>query len=177
MSSDCVLACVLPPWISVSASLSTLLQQLHRERQRVWPRETGCSDWKTGMMTTNTKWFYSWNLRQQTHNLIEFVSVSHVVKSKGHKCDIIFIVMLSLVFNYLKLGVIVLSGSLLYLQRDRVLVLWVMLHCHVATVAQNGQTEHLLLRGPFSPFFFFFAFLSDTVGNSDSAGCNLQFHS
>lgn len=47
------------------------------------------------------------------------------------------------------------SGSLLYLQRDRVLVLWVMLHCHVATVVQKGQTEHWLLRGPF-PFFLHF---------------------
>lgn len=33
--NDCILACFLPPWISVSASLSALLVCFHRERQRM----------------------------------------------------------------------------------------------------------------------------------------------
>ena len=31
----------------------------------------------------------------------------------------------------------------------------VTLHCHVSTEAQNGQTKHLLYRGPFMFSFFF----------------------
>lgn len=40
--TDCVLACVLPPRISVRASLSAPLLQSHRERQRARQRETRC---------------------------------------------------------------------------------------------------------------------------------------
>lgn len=37
--NDCILACFLPPWISVSASLNALLLCFHQERQRMRQRE------------------------------------------------------------------------------------------------------------------------------------------
>lgn len=37
--NDCILACFLPPWISVSASLNALLLWFHQERQGMRQKE------------------------------------------------------------------------------------------------------------------------------------------
>lgn len=56
--ADCVLACFLPPRISVRASLSALLLPFHRERQRTRQRETGRGD----KQLEEQRGFFSWQI-------------------------------------------------------------------------------------------------------------------
>lgn len=65
--NDCILACFLPPWISVSASLNALLLCFQQERQRMRRREREkrieeqCFPQKImwGRITSNNSW--NWN--------------------------------------------------------------------------------------------------------------------